>query len=104
MAATPTGNGYWFAARDGGVFAFGDAAFFGSARGPFSAVTSIAATRSGNGYVLADASGALFPFGDAPALHGAAINGGRTAVAVALTARRRGRVDTALRRLSAHRR
>ena len=30
MAATPTGQGYWLVARDGGIFAFGDAGFFGS--------------------------------------------------------------------------
>lgn len=30
MAATPTGKGYWLVAADGGVFSFGDAAFFGS--------------------------------------------------------------------------
>ena len=30
MAATPTGNGYWLVASDGGIFAYGDANFFGS--------------------------------------------------------------------------
>src|SRR4051812_19361816 len=30
MAATPTGNGYWNVASDGGIFAFGDAGFLGS--------------------------------------------------------------------------
>ena len=30
MASTPTGNGYWLVASDGGIFAFGDAAFHGS--------------------------------------------------------------------------
>ena len=30
IAATPTGNGYWLCAADGGVFAFGDAEFFGN--------------------------------------------------------------------------
>jgi hypothetical protein len=30
MAATPDGKGYWLFARDGGVFTFGDASFFGS--------------------------------------------------------------------------
>ena len=30
IAATSTGEGYWVAAEDGGVFAFGDARFFGS--------------------------------------------------------------------------
>ncbi len=31
MAATPTKQGYWLVAADGGVFAFGDARFYGSA-------------------------------------------------------------------------
>ena len=30
MAPTPTGKGYWLVASDGGIFAFGDAAFHGS--------------------------------------------------------------------------
>jgi hypothetical protein len=30
MAATPSGRGYWLVARDGGIFSFGDARFFGS--------------------------------------------------------------------------
>jgi hypothetical protein len=30
MAPTPTGGGYWLVAADGGIFAFGDAAFLGS--------------------------------------------------------------------------
>ena len=33
MAPTPTGKGYWLVASDGGIFAFGDAAFFGSTGG-----------------------------------------------------------------------
>jgi hypothetical protein len=31
MASTPSGNGYWLVASDGGIFAFGDAPFEGSA-------------------------------------------------------------------------
>ena len=31
MAATPDGGGYWLVASDGGVFTYGDAAFYGSA-------------------------------------------------------------------------
>src|SRR5580658_2885069 len=31
MAATPDGGGYWLVSSDGGVFAFGDAAFYGAA-------------------------------------------------------------------------
>ncbi len=30
VAATPDGKGYWLVASDGGIFAFGDAAFYGS--------------------------------------------------------------------------
>jgi hypothetical protein len=30
MAATPDGMGYWLVASDGGIFAYGDAGFFGS--------------------------------------------------------------------------
>jgi len=31
MAATPDGGGYWLVAADGGIFAYGDALFHGSA-------------------------------------------------------------------------
>jgi len=31
MASTPDGGGYWLVGADGGVFAFGDARFDGSA-------------------------------------------------------------------------
>lgn len=33
MAATPDGKGYWMVARDGDIFAFGDAHFYGSTGG-----------------------------------------------------------------------
>ena len=33
MAATPDGGGYWLVASDGGIFSYGDAAFFGSRGG-----------------------------------------------------------------------
>ena len=33
MASTPTGAGYWLVATDGGIFAFGDAQFYGSTGG-----------------------------------------------------------------------
>ena len=33
MAATPDGGGYWLVASDGGIFNYGDAAFFGSRGG-----------------------------------------------------------------------
>jgi hypothetical protein len=33
IAPTPDGNGYWEVASDGGIFAFGDAKFYGSMGG-----------------------------------------------------------------------
>jgi hypothetical protein len=33
MAATPDGGGYWLVASDGGIFTFGDAAFYGGTGG-----------------------------------------------------------------------
>ena len=33
MAPTPSGNGYWLVASDGGIFTFGDATFHGSTGG-----------------------------------------------------------------------
>ena len=33
VAATPGGGGYWEVASDGGLFAFGNAAFYGSMGG-----------------------------------------------------------------------
>ena len=33
MAATPDGQGYWLVASDGGIFNYGDAAFYGSTGG-----------------------------------------------------------------------
>jgi hypothetical protein len=31
MSRTPSGQGYWLTAADGGIFCFGDAPFLGSA-------------------------------------------------------------------------
>jgi 3D (Asp-Asp-Asp) domain-containing protein len=66
-AMTPTGRGYWLVGADGGVFAFGDAHFFGSLGGhPLNShIVGIAATPSGAGYWLVAADGGLFSFGDA---------------------------------------
>ncbi len=67
MAATPSGNGYWLVASDGGIFTFGDAAFKGSA-GDIrlnQPIVGMAPTPSGNGYWLVASDGGIFTFGDA---------------------------------------
>ena len=73
MAATPTGNGYWLVAADGGVFSFGDAGFFGSTGGLRLAkpVISMLATTDGTGYRLIATDGGVFTFRDAT-FHGSA--------------------------------
>ena len=62
--------GYWLVAADGGIFAFGDAPFFGSMGGePLNApIVGMAATPDGDGYWLVAADGGIFAFGDAPFL------------------------------------
>jgi len=49
IPATPSGNGYWLVAADGGVFSFGDATFHGSTGGLTlnEPVVGMAATPSG---------------------------------------------------------
>ena len=58
MAATPDGKGYWLVASDGGIFTFGDAAFYGSEGGTqlVTPVVGMASTPSGNGYWLVTGS------------------------------------------------
>jgi hypothetical protein len=60
-------SGYWLAAADGGVFAFGSARFHGSmgATPLNKQVVGIAPTQSGEGYWLVAADGGVFTFGDA---------------------------------------
>jgi len=69
IASTPDGKGYWLAQSNGGVYSYGDAAFYGSLPGlgisPVSEVTGIAATKDGHGYWLVGADGGVFAFGDA---------------------------------------
>ena len=62
-----TGRGYRAVSADGGVFAFGGAAFAGSAAGGRlnSPVVGTAGTPSGRGYWLVAADGGVFAFGDA---------------------------------------
>ena len=70
MAVTPSGNGYWLVASDGGIFAYGDAVFHGST-GNISLnqpIVGMAVTPSGNGYWLVASDGGIFAFGLAPYL------------------------------------
>ena len=66
MAPTPSGQGYWLAAGDGGIFTFGDADFFGSTGGmPLNQpVVDMVSTPSDKGYWLVASDGGLFIFGD----------------------------------------
>ena len=64
--ATPDGKGYWLVAADGGVFAFGDAGFYGSrpaARPRPGREGRLAPV--GQGYWIEDQNGTAYPFGDA---------------------------------------
>ena len=65
--ASPTGLGYWFVASDGGIFNYGDAAFFGSPGGqPLNEpIVGMAATPDGKGYWLVASDGGIFNYGDA---------------------------------------
>ncbi len=67
MAATPSGNGYWMVASDGGIFTFGDAPFLGSlgALHLNAPIVGIAPTPSGHGYWMVASDGGIFTFGDA---------------------------------------
>ena len=60
-------NGYWEVASDGGLFAFGDANFYGSMGGkPLNEpVVGMAATSDRGGYWEVASDGGLFAFGDA---------------------------------------
>ncbi|MGA2838102.1 MAG: CHAP domain-containing protein [Acidimicrobiales bacterium] len=65
--AAPSGDGYWLASADGGVYALGSAGFYGSLgslrlNGP---VVAMAAMPDGRGYWLAALDGGVFAFGDA---------------------------------------
>ena len=60
-------SGYWLAASDGGVYAFGDAHFHGSTGGIALAhpIIGMAATPDGQGYWLVGSDGGVYAFGDA---------------------------------------
>jgi hypothetical protein len=63
----PRDGGYWLVASDGGIFAFGRAAFHGSTGGMRlnRPIVGMAPTPSGRGYWLVASDGGIFAFGDA---------------------------------------
>ncbi len=67
IAATPKGRGYWLLARDGGIFSYGNARFYGSTGNMRlnQPVVGIAAAPNGRGYWLVAADGGIFTFGRA---------------------------------------
>ena len=75
IASTPSGGGYWEVASDGGIFSFGNAAFYGSTGGIHlnKPVVGIAATHDGAGYWEVASDGGIFSFGDA-VFHGSTGN------------------------------
>ena len=69
VSATPPGDGkgYWMVAADGGIFASGDAAFYGSMGGSHlnQPIVGMAATPDGQGYWMVASDGGIFSYGDA---------------------------------------
>jgi hypothetical protein len=63
----PQFKGYWLAASDGGIFAFGDAQFFGSTGAIHlnKPIVGMASTPDSKGYWLVASDGGIFAFGDA---------------------------------------
>ncbi len=62
-----TGNGYWLASSDGGIFGFGDVGFYGST-GSLQLnkpIVGMAGTPDSGGYWLVASDGGIFTFGDA---------------------------------------
>jgi hypothetical protein len=67
IASTSDGNGYWLVASDGGVFCYGDAAFYGSTGSKTlnKPIVALVPTIDGKGYWLVASDGGVFAFGDA---------------------------------------
>src|SRR5664280_167987 len=67
VASTPGGHGYWEGASDGGVFAFGDAGFYGSTGTLHldQSIVGMTSTPDGRGYWEVGSDGGIFAFGDA---------------------------------------
>ena len=67
IARNPRTFGYWLVGADGGIFAFGNANFYGSMGGqPLNQpVVGIASTPDGGGYWEVASDGGIFAFGNA---------------------------------------
>jgi hypothetical protein len=68
MVASPDGQGYLLVAQDGGVFAFGDARFWGSCPqigGCSGSVVAVVPDQGEAGYWVVTSSGHVYAFGDA---------------------------------------
>ncbi|HZQ28221.1 MAG TPA: twin-arginine translocation signal domain-containing protein [Acidimicrobiales bacterium] len=65
IGAAPDGQGYWLAAADGGVFAYGSATFEGSAGGQQlnEAIVAMAVDRVHSAYWLVAGDGGIFAYG-----------------------------------------
>lgn len=66
--AARSDGGYWLAATDGAVYAFGDATYAGRADNPTQPITGIAAAGYTNGYWLTTTDGTVYAYGDARTL------------------------------------
>jgi uncharacterized protein YkwD len=87
LSPTPTGNGYWIADSNGGVYNAGDAAYYGSAAGLGlkAPIIGMATAPSGAGYWLVAGDGGVFAFGDASFAGSAAQSGAGPIVALTRT-------------------
>lgn len=68
VAVDNANNGYWIVGSDGGIFAFDNAPYDGSAHGSLpngQSVVAIAATPDGNGYWEVTNGGYVYAYGDA---------------------------------------
>lgn len=67
QAQVPQGNGYWLVTKDGAVYAYGGATYYGGADGMtlVAPIVGIVATPDGKGYWLIGADGGVFSYGDA---------------------------------------
>ena len=93
MAPTADGGGYWLVASDGGIFAFGDALFYGSTGAIHlnARIVAMAAAPGVTGYWLLAGDGGVFTFGMAH-FFGSAVGArsGSTTVGIAATPDGRG--------------